>query len=89
MAESSIRMPSSRSKTSPSVDSQPVSPRRLLGRTGGSIGLGAESGLRPDGCLKGVHNAVRPPGYPKPSVLTVRTFSLAWRMESNAAHPNF
>jgi hypothetical protein len=50
----------------------------------GSIGLGAESGLRPDGCSKRVHNAVRPLGYPKPSVLTVSDslpFLLAWRME--------
>ena len=59
---------------------------------GGDIGLDAESGLRPDGCFEGVHNAVRPPGYPKPSVLTVSdvlVFSLAWRMETNAAHTNF
>jgi hypothetical protein len=37
--------------------------------TGGYIGLGAESGLRPDGCFEGVHSVVRPPGYPKPLVL--------------------
>ena|SRR5215210_6620185 len=37
------------------------------GVTGGYIGLGAESGLRPDGCFEGLHNAVRPAGYPKPS----------------------
>ena len=55
---------------------QPLSARRWRGRTGGSIGLGAESGLRPDGCLKGVHNAVRPPGYPKPSGLTVSILAL-------------
>src|SRR5215213_3464788 len=34
--------------------------------TEGYIGLGAESGLRPDGCFEGVHSVVRPPGYPKP-----------------------
>ena len=42
--------------------------------TGGYIGLGAESGLRPDGCFEGVHSVVRPPGYPKPLVLTVSDF---------------
>lgn len=49
-------------------------PRRVdrPGTTGGYIGLGAESGLRPDGCFEGAHGVVRPPGYPKPLVLTVR-----------------
>ena len=51
------------------------------GAIGGYIGLGAESGLRPDGCFEVVHSVVRPRGYPKPLVLTVSDFcsrSLRW-----------
>jgi hypothetical protein len=53
----------------------------------GYIGLGAESGLRPDGCIEAVHIVVRPPGYPKPSVLTVRIFTPVACVEDVEALP--
>jgi hypothetical protein len=57
------------------------------GATGGYIGLGAESGLRPDGCFEGLHDAVRPDGYPKPSDLTARIFTPAACVEDVEALP--
>ena len=44
-------------------------------------------GCAQTGALKGVHNAVRPPGYPKPLVLTVRIFTPVACVEDVEAPP--
>jgi hypothetical protein len=51
----------------------------------GYIGLGAGSGLRPDGASKGYYSAVRFHGYPKPSVLAFRIFTCVASVEDGEA----